>query len=35
MNDSRASLNSKVFEELSEWQRQADIQKQEKIKLDY
>lgn len=25
MNDSRASLNSKVFEELGEWQRQADI----------
>lgn len=35
MNDSRASLNSKVFEELGEWQRQADIERQEKIKLDY
>ena len=35
MNDSRDSLNSKVFEELGEWQRQADIERQEKIKLDY
>lgn len=35
MNDSRASLNSKVFEELGEWQRQADIEKEEKIKLEY
>ena len=35
MMDSRATLHSKVFEELEEWQRVADYEKEEKIKMQY
>ena len=35
MNDSRASLNSKVFEELEEYQRQIDSEKEINIKIKY
>ena len=33
--DSRASLHSKVFEELEEWQRAVDTEKEEKIRVQY